>query len=1370
MLGRSSVTRGPSDGSERSLPLRTFESVASARDALAALSAVERGVVKVLVIVGDSTPVSMVARAVGHLGIRPAGRTVRDADVRRAHKQLQQSGWTSPGKELRLALPPHSCELLTRAIWLSETYTGVLDAVSQAYRYHEWSYSRYGGVARSTRCKARVSLYTGDARALEAFVQAGIEQAEPLSWILDPVEPRLAEKLTPDMCGWLARALLSRALDDAAEPDATTAQRFTDALALLRDRGQGVFDLAEVEFTWAFLCGDHQRCRRLVESVDQGDAHAPRAMLELASGAKKASVKSFIAAFEHLRELGYGREPFPAPIELFAVLALVNSNATHRKLANTRLNYMSGSSRHYRSPAMLAAARHLRSILDPNLSVPKGTSPHPLTALISGLAVYWADQPLDVPGLAAAEANARTLGWHWVADELAALTPGSETDRATSLRHLREVSARWKAQLALFRETISAGGDGSRQAKERAKRIVWRVDLGRSHGVEPVLQSRTKRGWTSGRAVSLKRLYRDVHSVEGLDEDDLKVVSHIRETRWASRYHRTDYEFDESVWGALVGHPRVQKHDGTPVTVAARQPKIAITTSPTSATLAVDDAGYDESLLTLIGDTGVEVLHFNLAQRRIADAIPDGLTVPLKERAELDALLVELQDRFETGQEGPEAVTGSTHPVLQLTPSRLETLRARLVVRPGGPGSLAIRPGEGSAQVLTVVDKRSVRVTRDLVQEHSAATAVREALPTLASAAWNGEHYTLTDLHSSLNLLEEIHQLTASRPEALTVEWPEGRALKLRVSSTDALSVSVKTRQEWFEASGQLKVDEELTLTLAELLKATSKQVGRYVRLDDGSFLALASGIRDQLDALERVSTAKAKKVTVHRLASKSLEGLLANAGKTRSDKGWKQHLASVTTAKPVAPPVPKTLKATLRPYQEDAYAWLNRLAALGVGACLADDMGLGKTVVSLALLLQRRARGPALVVAPTSVEGGWLSEAARFAPSLRVVALRGQDRTRLLETLGAHDVLVCSYGLLVSEADALAAVDWATVICDEGQAIKNPATQRHKAACSLAAEMRVILTGTPIQNHLGEIHALFSFLNPGMFGSAGKFRKRFVKPIEGGDTRARRQLAQLLAPTVLRRTKTEVLQDLPPRTEVDVRVAPNPQEAALHEALRLEAVRVLTADGQTETSQVAVLAQLTRLRLAACNPALALPEGAPPIPSSKLEAFSELINQLRDGGHRALVFSQFVKHLALLRGALEAAGVDFLYLDGATPVTARQQRVEAFQRGEGDVFLISLKAGGVGLNLTGADYVIHVDPWWNPAIEDQASDRAHRIGQTRPVTVYRLIAADTIEEKILALHRDKRDIADQVLGGTDAATSMSTDELIGLLRDGLGG
>jgi SNF2 family DNA or RNA helicase len=550
------------------------------------------------------------------------------------------------------------------------------------------------------------------------------------------------------------------------------------------------------------------------------------------------------------------------------------------------------------------------------------------------------------------------------------------------------------------------------------------------------------------------------------------------------------------------------------------------------------------------------------------------------------------------------------------------------------------------------------------------------------------------------------------------------------------------------------------------LLALVHQHRTRFLPLGEGQFLALTRDLQKRLEELEAFSETRGDRVRIHPLAALALKDFTGRLSHLDADTAWKTRFETFREGLEHSFPLPSTLKARLRDYQVEGYQWLARLASLGIGACLADDMGLGKTLQALAIILRRAPDGPTLVVAPTSVCMNWLTETHRYAPTLNVIPFGGTDRETLVGKLGNMDMLVCSYGLLQQEAELLRLQEWHTIVLDEAQAIKNITTKRAQAAMTLKGKFKLLTTGTPIENHLGELHTLFHFINPGLLGSRDRFSDRFATPIERSNDRdAGKRLKRLIQPFILRRTKAQVLEELPPRTEVILQVELTQEEAAFYEALRRSALeRLEQGDAPAGQRHFKILAEIMKLRRACCHPRLVAPDTN--LTSSKLELFAEVVSELLENRHKALVFSQFVSYLALIRELLDSRKIDYRYLDGATSPKERKKEVDAFQAGSGDLFLISLKAGGLGLNLTAADYVIHMDPWWNPAVEDQASDRAHRIGQQHPVTVYRLVTSHTIEQKIVQLHHDKRDLANSLLEGTDVSGKISAEELLQLLRE----
>ncbi|WP_414675190.1 SNF2-related protein [Massilia sp. CFBP9026] len=466
-----------------------------------------------------------------------------------------------------------------------------------------------------------------------------------------------------------------------------------------------------------------------------------------------------------------------------------------------------------------------------------------------------------------------------------------------------------------------------------------------------------------------------------------------------------------------------------------------------------------------------------------------------------------------------------------------------------------------------------------------------------------------------------------------------------------------------------------------------------------------------------------------------------------------------------VAPPT--GLQASLRPYQLGGLAWLQFLREYGFGGILADDMGLGKTVQTLAHILFEKEAGrldaPALVVAPTSLMPNWQAEAARFAPGLRVLLLHGKERAEQFDAIGEHDLVLTTYALLGRDEDALRRHRYHLLILDEAQYVKNSRTKAAQTARLLDARHRLCLTGTPVQNHLGELWSQFNFLMPGLLGDEKSFKADYRKPIEqGNDVQRKEFLARRVKPFMLRRTKDKVATELPPKTEIVLPVELGGAQRDLYETVRVAMDRKVRAEIDRKglaRSHIVILEALLKLRQVCCDPRLIEPASA--TGSAKLDTLMELLDTLTSEGRKVLVFSQFTSMLALVGAALRERGTDFVELTGSTLDRAAQ--VAAFQQGQVGVFLISLKAGGVGLNLTAADTVIHYDPWWNPASENQATDRAWRIGQRQPVFVYKLIARGTLEEKIQELQRRKGELANAVLSNeeeTELAPGLQADDL----------
>ena len=563
-------------------------------------------------------------------------------------------------------------------------------------------------------------------------------------------------------------------------------------------------------------------------------------------------------------------------------------------------------------------------------------------------------------------------------------------------------------------------------------------------------------------------------------------------------------------------------------------------------------------------------------------------------------------------------------------------------------------------------------------------------------------------------------------------------------------------------------------------------------RLIDAEAAPLKAIVRSMLDVLTRprrkpdealvLSSWEAQRLALLRAGLKDAMASHPSARRDwalQGDEGLAWLAAQGLDAPPPEVDPPPGLGITLRPYQHTGLAWLQHLRRHQLAGILADDMGLGKTAQALAHLLLEQQAGrladrPALVVAPASLLFNWQAEAARVAPALRLLTLDGPQRAKQIARMAAHDVVLTSYPLLWRDAMALQRQPWHLVVLDEAQMVKNAGSRTATAARRLNARHRLCLTGTPMENHLGELWAQFHFLLPGYLGDARSFQRDWRTPIEkNGETARARLLAARVRPFILRRHKADVATELPPLTEQVHRVALLGAQRTLYESVRLaadERVRRLLADTPLKATLITVLDALLKLRQV-CNDPRLLDERVAIGPagdlgtSAKLAWLHATLPSLVGEGRRVLVFSQFTRMLALVAMELKALGLPFEQLTGDTPTARRGAVVARFQTGAVPVFLVSLKAGGVGLNLTAADTVVHLDPWWNPAVEQQASARAHRIGQTRPVMVYRLVAAGSIEERLLALQARKAALADGVLGFDGAAAQkFSADDLRGLL------
>lgn len=582
-----------------------------------------------------------------------------------------------------------------------------------------------------------------------------------------------------------------------------------------------------------------------------------------------------------------------------------------------------------------------------------------------------------------------------------------------------------------------------------------------------------------------------------------------------------------------------------------------------------------------------------------------------------------------------------------------------------------------------------------------------------------------------------------------------------RWRSLAAPSMKIVTGKGWLELDG--RIEGAAASTFPRLLQALRRGEST-VTLEDGTTGVLpASWVKRWKRALLLADT-RGGKLRFGANQAWFVDLLLDEHVEAESRRLWEAQRARLDEFKGVrAVQEPAGFEGELRPYQREGLGWLEFLERQSFGGCLADDMGLGKTVQVLAWLVARKQRepdaGPTLVVAPKSLTHNWIDEARRFAPSLKALEYAGTDRVARRSKFETRDLIVTTYGTVRSDIEWLSKLRFGVVVLDEAQAVKNDASRIARAVRLLAADHRLALSGTPIENHLGELWSLFEFLNPGMLGRSSAFQS-LVETSEDtdGDRDVRALIANAIRPFLLRRRKEEVLRDLPERSEQTVVCDMDPEQRREYDELRVHFRRELLerkSQAELDRDKLHVLEMLLRLRQAACHPGLLDPARLGDS-CAKFDTFLPMLDEVLEAGHKALVFSQFTSFLAILRRRLDADGRKYGYLDGSTPSAERAAQVRQFQEDPSrNLFLLSLKAGGTGLNLTAADYVFLLDPWWNPAVEAQAIGRSHRIGQTRNVFAYRLICADTIEQRVVELQQSKRELASAIL---DADGSLVRD------------
>lgn len=837
------------------------------------------------------------------------------------------------------------------------------------------------------------------------------------------------------------------------------------------------------------------------------------------------------------------------------------------------------------------------------------------------------------------------------------------------------------------------------------------------------------------------------------------------------------------LFAALPGHPRLQ---------IGKTSELHIDSSPWSPEIRVhlrDDGGLDleaskpaspgvlivgEGVWRFEGDSirpmALSPIQSRLAQGPVRLSREETATFLIHEWPQL-ASRAETTADFSTQDLRFEAA--SPRIALRLE-GGLAQLKARITFHYGQAHYIGGATAEESADWIPDPEDPRRYYTRSLHQEREAVLRLtRAGFPPPDASGWmelRGQDRVLPFFASVFPKLEKEWEVT--------FEARLENSVQTKIQRLEPELRAESSGEDWFSLQIEYRAGAR-TVSQADALQLLRS--GRsHQRRPDGSFLVMDTDAIEEFEQTIRECEPE-QEGGVYRIQN-AFAGFLENSANEvggwnlNASDDWRQRV----DWRPETAQLPDQgfddLEAILRHYQREGAQWLYALRSRGFGGALADEMGLGKTLQTLAFLRAWKAKankdgsGPSLIVCPTSLVGNWLAEVAKFTPDLRAIAIRGAERQSQIEAIGDHDLAITSYALIRRDIDRYRAIPFETVILDEAQHIKNRKSQNARAVKSLKAQGRFVLTGTPLENSVLDLWSIFDFVMPQYLGSERDFKERYEIPIaKVGDSGASARLARRLRPFVLRRKKIDVASDLPEKIEqvayCELAEAQKTLYADVLQASQKKVAATVKSAG-ANAGRLTLLNALLRLRQICCDPGLLPVDDAQKIHSAKRELFLELLEEALEGGHRILVFSQFVQMLRILEEELQTREIDYLYLDGSTK--NRDAIVQNFQKdAHHKVFLISLKAGGVGLNLTGADTVIHYDPWWNPAVEDQATDRAHRIGQTEVVTSYKLIAKGTVEEKILKLQEKKRDLIRATLGDESRFTSsLSLEELRELLED----
>ena len=813
----------------------------------------------------------------------------------------------------------------------------------------------------------------------------------------------------------------------------------------------------------------------------------------------------------------------------------------------------------------------------------------------------------------------------------------------------------------------------------------------------------------------------------------------------------------EAIMPYLVGTDRVLDEDGNVMKVRESAPVIEFSVKE-DYLWAESNVKTDPYNNNALGETSIEcdgttywVTHPDETQKAVLRSLLQNKRYPLSAAKKLietadklvDIITIDVSALRKLEYLQPVFGTGRT--IVKVTPDRsnkkCHIYDMEAFSEPLLGGHLRFKPGDGP---LVYVDGDNL-VSRDFQAENDSFDRLNSFVSGLSSVPSRVECP-----QALLELLEFIHD----NPEDYVMEWPEGEEIKFGGSvskSTWNTFVETGTHHDWFSIVGDFNFG-GTPVPVQQLIKAAQNSgEGEFVQIGEKEYVRMSQALKKQLSQLGMIGEVDDEGFKVPKYFVGDLAEIVQDG-----DSSFKDLLDKVQQAYDTTFEVPAELNGTLRGYQQTGYQWLCRLSSWGAGACLADDMGLGKTIQTIAFLLHKAPEGPSLVIAPTTVVANWRNELGNFAPTLRPVIVNNvPDRSAAIAAAGPGDVFLASYGVLSSSCDDLKGRTWNVVCLDEAHQIKNRFTKVSESAMSLRAGTRLILTGTPLQNNVSELWNLMQFINPGLLGTYKSFTQKYAQIFSKDEDM--QKLKSLTQPFILRRSKEDVVSELPVKTEFDYMVQLTEAEMNSYEQLRT-GMELFYETLPPQEKMKFFFGDLGKLRRAACSLRIDTPDY--PEEPSKIRELRYLLGAIAKGDNSIVIFSQYVEFLGDVRRMLTGLGIKYLYMDGQTPMNQREEIIKDFQDGKCQVFVCSLKAGGIGINLTRANYVILTDPWWNPAIEQQAMDRAYRIGQTRSVTFIRLISYHTVEERVTELQAAKRNMSDDLLKGTSQTASLTYEDI----------